>query len=95
MARDRYEIISPIGSRGLGTVYKARDTQLNRRAAIKRLKSSEDGDARDPEDEQKLLQEASLTGGIEYPNIVAVYCWRYRCRWGISRDGVCGWRDSY
>ena len=73
MAGDRYDIINPVGSGGLGTVSKARDTQLNRLVAIKRLKrESDDGEA-DPEEEQKLLHEASITGALQHPNIVSVY----------------------
>ncbi len=72
MAEDRYDIISPIGSGGLGTVYKARDTQLNRYVAIKRLKSAGERPATSDE-QQKLLDEASLTGAVQHPNIVSVY----------------------
>lgn len=73
MGSDRYEILNPVGSGGLGLVSKARDVQLNRMVAIKRLKAPTEGDVRDPEEEQKLLQEASLTGVLQYPNIVSVY----------------------
>ena len=73
MSRERYDIIGPIGSGGLGTVSKARDTQLNRLVAIKRLKSQADGATRNPEEERKLLHEASLTGAVQHPNIVSVY----------------------
>lgn len=82
MARDRYDIIAPIGSGGLGTVSKARDTQLNRMVAIKRLKSQTEGDTHDPVEEQKLLQEASITGALQHPNIVSVY------DGGVDEDGA-------
>ena len=73
MAANRYEIISPIGSGGIGTVSKARDTQLNRHVAIKRLKTQTDGEAPDPDEECKLLHKASITGALQHPNIVSVY----------------------
>lgn len=73
MATDRYDILGPISSGGLGTVCKGRDTQLNRLVAIKRLKPLQDGKKPNPKEEQKLLHEASLTGAIQHPNIVSVY----------------------
>ena len=73
MASARYEIINPVGSGGLGLVSKARDVRLNRMVAIKRLKAPKEGDVRDPDEERKLLQEASLTGAVQHPNIVSVY----------------------
>lgn len=73
MISDRYVIISPIGSGGAGTVSKARDTQLNRHVAIKRLKTQTDGVPPNPEEERKLLHEASITGALQHPNIVSVY----------------------
>jgi serine/threonine protein kinase len=70
---ERYEILNPIGAGGLGLVSKARDARLNRFVAIKRLKHPGKGETRSPEEERKLLQEASLTGAVQHPNIVSVY----------------------
>ena len=74
MCGGRYEILEPVGSGGRGTVYKAHDAQLNRLVAVKRLKGDPaNHGAIDPEEEQKLLNEASLTGAVQHPNVVAVY----------------------
>jgi eukaryotic-like serine/threonine-protein kinase len=51
-----YEILAPIGAGGMGEVYKARDTKLNREVAIKVLPQAL---ARDPERLARFEREAS------------------------------------
>jgi serine/threonine protein kinase len=65
-----YEVISLIGSGGMGEVYKARDTRLNRDVAIKVLPALF---ARDPDRMARLEQEARAAAALNAPGIVAVY----------------------
>lgn len=56
-----YEIIAPIGAGGMGEVYKARDTRLDRVVAIKVLPSEKAGDA---ERKLRFLQEAKAASAL-------------------------------
>jgi len=65
-----YELLSPLGAGGMGEVYRARDTRLNREAAIKILPVSFANDA------DRLLrfeQEARATSALNNANILTVY----------------------
>lgn len=65
-----YEIVAPIGAGGMGEVYKARDTRLNRDIAIKILPESFAVDA----DRLRRFQfEAQSAGALNHPNILAIY----------------------
>src|SRR5262245_53976642 len=65
-----YEILSPLGAGGMGEVYKARDTRLERTVAIKvlpqRLSSS-------PEVRQRFEREAKTISQLSHPHICALY----------------------
>ncbi len=65
-----YEILAPLGSGGMGEVYKARDTRLERTVAIKvlpqRLSSS-------PEVRQRFEREAKTISQLSHPHICALY----------------------
>lgn len=65
-----FEILDKIGEGGMGIVYKARDTQLNRAASIKVLHS---GLAADPERRRRFIQEARAASALNHPNIVTIY----------------------
>jgi Tol biopolymer transport system component len=65
-----YEIIDKLGAGGMGEVYRARDTRLNRDVAIKVLPGSL---ASDPDRLRRFEQEARATGMLNHPNILAVY----------------------
>jgi serine/threonine protein kinase len=65
-----YEILSPIGSGGMGEVYKARDPRLGREVAIKILPASY---AASDERLARFEQEARAAGQLNHPNVVAVY----------------------
>ncbi len=67
---DHYEIISLIGAGGMGEVYRARDTRLNRDVAIKVLPglSTTEGDRL-----RRFEQEARAAAALNHPNILAVY----------------------
>lgn len=65
-----YEIVSLIGSGGMGEVYRARDTRLQRDLAVKVLPPEMAGDA---ERLRRFEQEALALAAIEHPNIVTVH----------------------
>ncbi|HJZ12551.1 MAG TPA: phosphotransferase, partial [Acidobacteriota bacterium] len=65
-----YEIVSHIGSGGMGDVYRARDPRLGRDVAIKVLPS---GFAEDPDRLQRFEQEARAAGMLNHPNILSVH----------------------
>ena len=66
----RYEILEQIGRGGQGTVYRARDTDLDRIVAIKVIDQSV---ADDPGYLDALRREAQLAASLDHPNIVTVY----------------------
>ena len=67
---DGYEILYPIGSGGMGEVYRARDPMLKREVAIKVLPTfvSQDSDRL-----RRFEQEAQAAAALNHPNILAVY----------------------
>ncbi len=64
-----YRIESKIGTGGMGVVYKAVDSHLNRVAAIKVLLAS----AVSPEREKRFIQEAKAASSLNHANIVTIY----------------------
>lgn len=65
-----YEILSALGTGGMGAVYLARDTKLARNVAIKVLQG-EDGKGADSA--RRLLREARAAARLDHPNICAIY----------------------
>jgi serine/threonine protein kinase len=65
-----YEILAPIGAGGMGEVYKARDTRLDRVVAVKVLPS---GKVADPDRKRRFIQEAKAASALNHPHIVAIY----------------------
>jgi len=71
LAFDRYTIIERIGSGGMGVVYKALHTGLNRTVAIKVLNAEA---AADPEFVERFQREARVMASMEsHPNVVQVF----------------------
>jgi Tol biopolymer transport system component len=66
----QYEIRSPLGAGGMGEVYRAHDTRLDRDVAIKVLP---DYLTSDPERLSRFEQEARATAALNHPNILAVH----------------------
>ena len=64
-----YEIVAPIGSGGMGEVYLARDTRLNRDVALKVLLEAF---ARDAERMARFRREAQVLASLNHPNIAAI-----------------------
>ena len=70
-----YEILAPIGAGGMGEVWKARDTRLDRIVAIKQLKSAHSA---------RFEQEARAIAALNHPNTCHIYdCPARRC-WPLT-----------
>ena len=65
-----YTIIAPLGSGGMGEVYRARDSKLGRDVAIKILPSEFTAD---PERRARFAREARLLATLNHPHIGAIY----------------------
>jgi len=66
----RYEIIGPLGKGGMGEVYRARDTQLDREVAIKVLPEHL---AQDPDALKRFEREAKAVAALSHSNILTIY----------------------
>jgi Tol biopolymer transport system component/predicted Ser/Thr protein kinase len=67
---EHYEIIDQIGEGGMGAVYRAEDTRLRRKVAVKVLPPAFAADA---ERRARLEREAQLLASLNHPNVAAVY----------------------
>src|SRR5262245_50349186 len=65
-----YEIQSAIGAGGMGEVYKAKDTRLDRIVAVKVLPAHV---ASDPDLKQRFEREAKTLGALSHPHICPVF----------------------
>lgn len=65
-----YEIVTQAGEGGMGIVYKARDTRLNRFVAIKVLPAGKDFDQ---DRRLRFLREAQAASALSHPHIVTIY----------------------
>src|SRR6202158_3057111 len=65
-----YEILSLLGAGGMGEVYKARDTRLDRTVAIKILPEAL---AADPQFRDRFDREARAISQLDHPHICALY----------------------
>jgi serine/threonine protein kinase len=65
-----YEILSPLGSGGMGEVYRARDTRLDRIVAVKILSTELSSD---PIRKQRFEREAKAISGLNHPHICTLF----------------------
>jgi serine/threonine-protein kinase len=65
-----YKLLGPIGAGGMGVVWRALDTRLNREVALKLLPSLQSGG---PQQTQRLTREAQCASALNHPNIVTIY----------------------
>ena len=66
---ERYRLEEELGRGGMGTVYRARDTALQRDVAVKLLSNTRLG----TEGQARLTREAQIVAGLDHPNIVTVH----------------------
>jgi serine/threonine protein kinase/Tfp pilus assembly protein PilF len=74
-----YEILSPLGAGGMGEVYRARDSRLERDVAIKILPERL---AHDPQALARFQREAKSVAALSHPNILAIH--DFGCDGGIT-----------
>ena len=67
----RFTILERLGEGGMGVVYSAYDPQLDRRVALKLLRSS--GEPNRPRARERLLREAKALAQLSHPNVVPVH----------------------
>jgi serine/threonine-protein kinase len=65
-----YEFLEKLGAGGMGEIYKARDSRLNRIVAVKLLAP---GRTRDPERRRRFIQEAQAASALNHPNIITIH----------------------
>src|SRR6476660_9252310 len=65
-----YEILAPIGAGGMGEVYRARDTRLDRTVAIKVLPAHLSGN---PQLRERFDREAKAVSSLSHPHICPLY----------------------
>ena len=101
----QYEIVAPLGSGGMGEVYRARDMRLDRDVAIKVMA---DHIASDPAMRHRFEAEAKSIAALSHPNILSIYELAFFEGFPVAvmellegetlrsrlKKGALGWRDA-
>ncbi len=66
----QYQLLEKLGAGGMGDIYKAQDTRLNRFVAIKVLTKAATGDL---ERKRRFVQEAQAASALNHPNIITIH----------------------
>src|SRR5437667_4513665 len=69
-AISHYEVLDKLGEGGMGVVYKARDTRLDRFVALKVLPT---GKVANPDRKRRFVQEAKAASALNNPHIITIY----------------------
>ena len=84
-----YDVTALFGEGGMGQVWQATDTQLNRQVALKILP---DAFAADPDRLARFTREAQILASLNHPNIAAIHPdFRYGCGTVSSGLGAAPW----
>jgi eukaryotic-like serine/threonine-protein kinase len=86
-----YEILVPIGAGGMGEVYRAKDTRLDRTVAVKVLLSHLFDN---PEAKQRFDREAHAISSLNHPNICTLHDVGHQDGVDFPGHGVSGGRDA-
>jgi len=78
-SESEYEIVRVLGEGGMGTVYQARQTSIDRPIALKMIKRNM---AESQDVQAVFLAETAVTGDLEHPNIVPIH------DLGVTQDGL-------
>jgi tRNA A-37 threonylcarbamoyl transferase component Bud32 len=65
-----YVFLEKLGAGGMGEIYKARDSRLNRIVAVKVLEPAK---TRDPDRRRRFIQEAQAASALNHPNIITIF----------------------
>ena len=65
-----YAFLEKLGAGGMGEIYKARDSRLNRMVAVKVLTPAK---THDPTGRRRFIQEAQAASALNHPNIITIY----------------------